>query len=278
MCVGAAHWDLVARAAVALTPGADVPGDIRCHAGGVAANVARFLASLGTPAALLAAVGDDADGAALVEELMGLGVDCAPIRRHAGQTDLYLAIETDRGVLHAAVADCRSLEREGPALVADLIALRPSCAVIDGNLPEPALAALSALKGTELAILAASPEKAARLRGLPLGPATRFYGNRAEAEALCGTAFAGTATAASALVALGFGSAVVSDGPAPAASAGARGSATRLPPRVAVQSVTGAGDMLAAAHLTALARGMGTRDALDFALAAATRHISGDIP
>jgi pseudouridine kinase len=280
LCIGAAHWDLVARAAAPLSPGADVPGEVRRHPGGVAANVARFLARLGAPASLIAAVGGDDEGAALTDELARCGVDCTGILRHPGRTDAYLAIEAADGALHAAVADCRSLERHGADLVAALVAARPARAVVDGNLPAGSLALLAgpALGGTELAILAASPEKAPRLRALAGRPGTRFYGNRAEVEAFLGTRLPDGASAASALTSGGFMAALVTDGAAPAAFAAHGGGVVRTPPPAALRSVTGAGDMVAAAHLAALARGLSAGDALEAALAAAARHISGDAP
>jgi sugar/nucleoside kinase (ribokinase family) len=42
--IGAAHWDVVARAAAPLAAGADVPGRVVRRVGGVAANVALGLA------------------------------------------------------------------------------------------------------------------------------------------------------------------------------------------------------------------------------------------
>jgi sugar/nucleoside kinase (ribokinase family) len=275
LCVGAAHWDVIGRAEAPLAPGADVPGHVLRRPGGVAANVARFLAGLGQPAALAAVIGADAEGAALVATLEAAGVDCARMMRAGTRTDVYLAIEAADGGLHAAVADCRGLESVGADLAASAAAAGGPL-VVDGNLPETALARIAKTRTVgEIALLAASPDKAARL-GAAAGPRARFYGNRTEAEALCGRPFRDSAAAVGALVARGFAGALVSDGAGNAAVAAPDGIVQRAPPRVDVRSVTGAGDMLAAAHLAALARGLGPGDALAFALAAAARHISGD--
>ena len=56
--------------------GSDTPARISMTGGGSAANTAAWLAFLGVPVTLLAAVGDDAAGRTLVEELAGAGVTC----------------------------------------------------------------------------------------------------------------------------------------------------------------------------------------------------------
>ncbi len=58
-------------------PGTDTAGTIVACGGGQAANTAAWLASLGTPVTLIAAVGDDAAGRERVAELTATGVRCA---------------------------------------------------------------------------------------------------------------------------------------------------------------------------------------------------------
>jgi sugar/nucleoside kinase (ribokinase family) len=117
-------------------------GRIGRQPGGVALNVALALAASGVPAALLAAVGRDAEGDALLAETEARGVDCGAVLRHDGPTDSYLALEDGAGEVFAAVADCAGLERAG------LDVLRPLAEgglerpwtgwiVADGNLPRP---------------------------------------------------------------------------------------------------------------------------------------------
>lgn len=64
LCLGALAWDTIGRCAVPVPPGADVPGRVRRHPGGVAFNIARGLARAGHRAALVSAVGDDEGGIA----------------------------------------------------------------------------------------------------------------------------------------------------------------------------------------------------------------------
>jgi pseudouridine kinase len=278
LCVGAAHWDIVGRTAAPLPPGADVPGRLTRQPGGVAQNVARALAAFDRPVRLAAAIGRDPPGDALAADLVAAGVDCAWLFRHGGATDAYLAIEGADGALHAAVADCDSLERAGEALLAPLLAAGwPGPIVADGNLPVGVLATLLAT-GAPLAFVPASPRKLAALAPLPIAGTVTLYLNRAEAEALCGRPFADSRAAAETLLARGAAAAVVTDGAAAATAADLGGVVSLSPPVVAPRSVTGAGDAFVAAHLAARADGLASALALAAALDAAARHITLALP
>jgi sugar/nucleoside kinase (ribokinase family) len=274
VCIGAAHWDLIGRAAAPLPRGADVPGHVEERPGGVALNVALALAALGRPVALVAAVGRDPAGDRLVAHVTARGVDCAHIWRHDGSTDRYLAIEDADGELHAAVADCAELEATGAALLAGLREARPDRIVLDGNLAPPALAALLAEASAPLAAVPASPRKAARLAPLLASGRASLYLNRHEAEALCGAPFADSRAAAVALRARGAVEALVTDGALPVTLTAATGVFMLAPPPVATRTLTGAGDALAAACLAARADGLDPEAALRAALVASARHIA----
>jgi pseudouridine kinase len=275
LVIGAAHWDVVARAAAPLAAGADVPGRVVRRIGGVAANVALGLARSGLAVRLRAAVGDDAEGAALVAALVAGGVAAVEGRR-AGTTDAYVVIEDKDGEVHAAVADCAGLERAGPGLLAQMG--RPGAVVADGNLTEATLDALAgAAPGAVLAFVAASPEKAPRLAGAVRAGRGLLYLNRGEAERLAGRGFGDSGSAASALVALGAERAVVTDGPRAASDADGNGCVTRVPVPTGRRSLTGAGDAFAAAHLDAVLGGKTAEAALDAGLAASARHIMREV-
>ncbi len=281
LCIGAALWDVIGRSAAALSSGADVAGTVVRRPGGVALNVALALAERRRPVTLLAALGRDAAGDALATLIAARGIDCAHLHRHDGPTDAYVAIEA-AGALHAAVADCAGLERAGPALLAALGDGRlpapwPGPVVADGNLPAPVLLALlrdPALAGARLAIVHASPGKAARLASVLAARPVALYLNRREAEAVCGAAFADSRAAATALRARGAAEAIVTDGAAPATAATATGAVTLAPAATTPRSVTGAGDVFVAAHLTACADGIDPTVALAAALEAAARHVT----
>ncbi len=282
LCAGAAHWDIIARTSAPLPPGADVPGRITRRPGGVALNIALALAALGRPVALLAAIGRDLAAGDLMALITGAGIDTAGLHHHDGPSDCYLAIEDRAGALHAAVADCTGLERAGLALLGPLHDRRLRSPwhgqiVIDGNLPAAVLHALltnSATTDAPLALVPASPRKAAWLAPLVAIRPLTLYLNRLEAEALCGRAFADSRAAAEALVARGAAEAVVTDGAAAASAAGPGGCLTMAPPAVPARSVTGAGDAFVAAHLAARADGLDREAALRAALAASARHIT----
>ena len=282
LCAGAALWDVIGRATQPLPHGADVPGRVVRRPGGVALNVALALAALGQPVTLLAAVGDDDAGDALARRLTAAGVDAAGLCRYAGPTDTYVAIEDEGGELHAAVADCAGLEAAGAAVLAPLRDGRLPAPwtgriVADGNLPVAVLAALvdGVSDPGSLALVPASPGKAALLAPLAAGRPLAIYVNRLEAEALCGARFGDSRVAAAALRARGAAAAIVTDGAAAATAATAEAVVTRVPPSVGARSVTGAGDAFVAAHLVALAAGRGPEPALAAALEAAARHITG---
>jgi sugar/nucleoside kinase (ribokinase family) len=289
LCVGAALWDVVARAGRPLGPGSDVPGRIARQPGGVALNVALALAARGARPVLLAAVGRDTAGEALIAAASARGVDCAHALRHEGPSDAYVAIEDAAGEVFAAVADCAALERAGPAVLDPLRDGRlaapgapwTGAAVIDGNLPAATLAevaALPALAPARLAFVPASPGKADRLAPVLAARRGAIYLNRTEAEGALGRGFPDSAAAALALRGLGLAEAVVTDGPAPASHAGPHGLVTRAPRPVATRSLTGAGDAFLAAHLAAVAAGRDPEAALAEALDASARHISREDP
>lgn len=284
LVIGAAHWDTIGRAAGSLLrTGADCPGRVVRRPGGVALNIAVALAATGKPVRLCAVIGRDPEGDELVRRIEASGIGCSGLIRTDGATDSYVAIETDSGMLLGAVANCSLLETYAVDLLEAGRALveRPGSGdvVLDGNLPEAALAPF--LSGVEapVSLLAASPAKAARLSRLPERHRITLYANRTEAEALLGSgSFPDAASAARALRLAGFVRAVVTDSTRPAASAGPDYLHISEPPAAAVLRVTGAGDAFAAAHIFALADGMDPENALEAALAAAARHISSDTP
>ena len=233
LCAGAAHWDVIGRTAPPLPPGADVPGRVTRRPGGVAQNIARALAALGRPVTLLSAIGRDRAGDELVADLAAAGIDVTALHRHDGPTDTYLALEGPGGALHAGIADCTGLERAGSRPPRRRLP-RPARLVLDGNLPAPVLAAFLRLPSRRsLALVPASPEKAARLAPLLAARPATLYLNRPEAEALAARPFPDSRAAAAALLALGAAEAIVTDGPRPATAAGPAGAVTLAPPPVA---------------------------------------------
>lgn len=288
ICIGSALWDIIGRAHAPAPHGADVPGRVTRRPGGVALNIAMNLRALGLRPTLLTVIGRDRDGEELIAACARMGLCTAHACRSDDMpTDRYVAIE-DAGGLVAAIADARALEAAGEDILRPLgdgalgTQARPWAELIalDGNLTAALLARIAVsplFAAADLRVAPASPGKAARLAPLLAHPRATIYANLAEASILTGSACRDAPAAAAALVACGAARALVTDGARECAE-GRRGTdiIVATPPAVAVTRITGAGDSFMAAHVAAEMRGAGRAEALDAALAAAARHVSGD--
>ena len=96
--------DVVLAPARPLESGSDVPGRVTLVAGGSAANTARWLARLGARSTLIAAVGRDAAGRALVATLEQDGV-VSRVRRVAGTRTGRIGVLVVPGGERSFVAD-----------------------------------------------------------------------------------------------------------------------------------------------------------------------------
>ena len=290
LCIGSVLWDIIGRAPVHMRAGSDVPGRITRLPGGVAMNIAMTLTRFGLRPAILTAIGRDTQGAELIQSAELMGIDCRFLYRSDDlPTDRYMAIEGANGLV-AAIADAHSLEAAGDKI------LRPLCdgrlgsvaapwtgpVALDGNLTQALLAEIARsplFAAADLRVAPASPGKAERLAPLLAQPNATIYVNLEEAGILCQRSFAGAEAAAEALLARGARHVLVTDGGKPAAD-GRQGAGVVIaaPPPVLVTRVTGAGDTFMAAHLLAEREGADRETALDRALAAAARYVSGDKP
>lgn len=280
LCLGAAHWDVIGCSAQPVATGDDLPGVIRTRAGGVALNIAHALAGQGLRPALLSAIGQDPEGAALVAWLDSQGIDTRFLHRPATlPTDRYMAIEGPDGLV-AAIADSSALEHESPRIIAALRAPTLQAwrgpVVLDSGFAPDTLAALAQScipQAAPLRLTSAAPAKAPRLRPFLQAQAT-FTLNRHEAESLLDRPLPDSVTAARALLNAGAARAIITDGPRAATDTDAARTVTLPPPPVAAQRVTGAGDTFLAAHLAAELRGLDRHAALSHALDAAAHHIT----
>ena len=286
LCVGSALWDIIASASATMVDGTDIAGLIRRRMGGVALNVAVALVQSGQKAALLTAIGKDAEGDALINALEAEGVDCSYVTRCDDPPDSYLAVEHPNGDIFAAIADCASLEKAGESILAPLFDGRLATGdtpwlgsiVVDGNIPVAVMETLAkspALKGADMSFVPASPGKARRMRSALKASQATLFVNLGEAEILCESKFADSNIAASALLALGAGRAIVTDGPNSATICTRQTSVTLTPPKVDSHSTTGAGDVFLAAVITAEQNPeYSILDALQSAIDASAAHIS----
>lgn len=287
LCIGSVLWDIIGRSERDMVKGSDMPGRIRRLPGGVAMNVAMTLVRFDMTPALLSAVGQDAQGAALLAEAEALGLITQHVHRPDDlPTDTYMAIEDGHGLI-AAIADANSLEAAGDAILTALLygplgtpeAPWGGLIALDGNLTTALLGTIAtspAFAVADLRVAPASPGKAERLLALIPHPNATFYVNLEEAGLLCGTRFTSSRTAATALLDLGVKRCLVTDGPDEASFAQMDILCTGHPPAVTTARVTGAGDTFMAAHIAAEHNGDEPMAALTSALAAAARYVSGD--
>ncbi|MDX6469914.1 MAG: hypothetical protein QOF75_1717, partial [Gaiellaceae bacterium] len=138
MTLGDVMLDVVVRLDEPLAPGDDVRANTRTGAGGQAANVAAWAASLGADTRCLAKRGNDAAGELVARELAGHGVELVgPVG--AGSTGVVVSLvgeegdrsmASDRGVapdfapdeLEAAWLECDVLHVSGYALLREPVA------------------------------------------------------------------------------------------------------------------------------------------------------------
>lgn len=287
LCIGSVLWDIIGRSASVMRQGSDVPGRISRLPGGVAMNIAMAAARFGLRPVLLTSIGRDPEGDELVSACQSLGTVTSHIYRSDDlPTDRYMAVEGANGLI-AAIADAHSLEAAGDKILRPLLggALGSEAApytgriALDGNLTRALLetvAASPAFARADLRVAPASPGKAERLRPFLTHSRAMLYVNLEEAGLLCQTSFDTATHAAAALIERGAARVTVTDGGRSAAEAGPDGIVTGTPPEVLVTRVTGAGDTFMAAHIAAEAQGADRQTALDHALTAAARYVSGD--
>ncbi|GHF53182.1 PfkB family carbohydrate kinase [Seohaeicola zhoushanensis] len=289
LCIGSVLWDIIGRSASHMRQGSDVPGRITRLPGGVAMNIAMTLARFGLRPVLLSAIGRDPEGDELVAACRGLGMETAHLYRSDDlPTDRYMAVEGANGLI-AAIADAHSLEAAGDKILRPLTtgplghagAPYAGCIALDGNLTRALLetiAASPAFSAADLRVAPASPGKAERLQPFVAHGRATLYVNLEEAGILCQSEFADTERAAAGLLARGARRVLVTDGGRAATEADCDACHSAVPPQVLVTRVTGAGDTFMAAHIAAERAGAGRAAALEEALQAAARYVSGEMP
>jgi ribokinase len=193
--------DVVLAPSRPLEHGTDVPGIVRLHQGGSAANTARWLARLGARVTLVCAVGRDAPGHALVAALQGDGVTVRAARP-AGARTARIGMVVDVLGERSFVADRGAADLLQPGHLratwfrgAGVLHL-PAYSLLGSPLGEAAARAIALARDAGAAVsvdlasaaplLAAGRQSAHRLVG-DVG-ADLLFTNAAEAEAFCGTA------------------------------------------------------------------------------------------
>ncbi len=260
--VGGANMDVVARSAGPMVTATSNIGSTHLTAGGVGRNIAENLARLGVPVRLVAAVGDDAFGDALLRTTADAGVDIRAVRRDAARTGTYTALLDDTGELVAAVSDMAAADElvlDSTDLVRHLTGA--AAVVLDGNLSTDAaraVAAAATAAGVPLAVEPVSVPKARRLSVLLRERVDWLVvtPNQDELAALTGRAHDEQEQAIADLHAAGVRHVWLRRGPAGSTLATAGEQSVDLDSLAAdVVDVTGAGDAMLAAFLAAWTRG-----------------------
>ena len=287
--IGGANMDVKARSAAPATPATSNPGNATMSPGGVGRNIAENLARLGTRTHLVAAVGRDPLGDALVRDTAAAGVQLDCLQRTETATGTYTAVLDHDGELIIAVSDMAATAELGPAQVdtaRDLIA-GAGLLVLDGNLAASTIGYahdVATAAGVRTVIEPVSVPKAATLAALPglFDPAHPLFAvtpNRDEVAVLTGLP-AGTdaelLAAAGHLHARGVQVVWIRLGHRGSLLSDADG-ITWLPAGEAdVVDVTGAGDAMLAAFCHALLDGADAVDAARFGHAAAALTVASE--
>jgi len=164
--VGGANVDIQGKSFAPFIPGDSNPGRIVRACGGVGRNIAENCARLGMPTWLIAAFGDDQDGAFLSDSCERIGIDLGGSLRAHAPTPRYLCALGPDGGLQAAVADMAAMELLTPEF---LETRRPyldaaDILIADANLPASSLAWLAAAYGRENRPGGGSQERGQRRR------------------------------------------------------------------------------------------------------------------
>jgi sugar/nucleoside kinase (ribokinase family) len=282
---GGVTIDRIARTDAAPVMGASNPGMIRRAPGGVGFNVATTLARLGVSVGLVAIVGADADGNAVLSAARDAGVDTNEIAiSPTAPTAGYQAVLDDKGDLILGVADMTIYEELDRAVLASAT-IGPRADdfwVIDTNFAPDALAYLvgeANARGRLLAALAISPAKAVRLRPI-LDRLTLLFANRREAATILGyeadQQSLSTSELAAELARQSHAEVILTDSGRPLHIVSGGNMRSFAPLTAKIGNVNGAGDALAAGTIYGLARGESLFSAIRFGLASAALSLESE--
>ncbi|WP_412543867.1 PfkB family carbohydrate kinase [Longispora sp. K20-0274] len=261
LVVGSVNVDIVVRATRRPGPGETLPADgIDWLPGGKGANQATAAARAGARALLVAAVGTDAYGDAMLRGLAGQGVDVTGCRRIEGPTGYAVITVTPDGENSILVPPGANRSLTGVDTVpADVV-------LAQLEIPLAAVLRAAAVARDNHARLVLNASPAAPLPPDLLAAADPLLVNAPEAATLLGRP---DGTAAD-LVAAGARSAVLTRGAAGADWADGDGSGHVPAGEVSPVDTTGAGDAFAGTLAAALAGGAALPAAVERAVRAGT--------
>lgn len=269
LCVGGANVDRKIQVLETLLYGTSNPAQSSQSAGGVARNIAENLGRLGCKTGLLTVVGDDQEGAWLLDYTKAFSdISATQTFTHAA-TGSYTAVLDQNGSMAVAFADmsiCNSVDwscidkKWGHFKSARMV-------VLDTNFPPDVLEKIIRRCEEENIPICISPVSSPKVKNLPgdLKGVTWLIANKDEAEALTGIEINSEGEyykAAEMILKKGVKKVVITRGDkgliyfTESNEAGAL-----LPPEVNVLDVTGAGDSLVAGVIYGELKGLNTDDA-----------------
>ncbi|WP_417670935.1 PfkB family carbohydrate kinase [Roseibium sp.] len=258
ICFGAVHWDVIAHATRTIERETSTPAQLVQKPGGVATNVARALARLGIDTTLVGAVGADPAAGAIRSALAADGVRHWLQEQPGMATGQYLALHDPDGSLAAACIDDQVLAAAPSTFFEDAAKTAHEDALwfVDANLPPAVLASLiERAPAGRVCADAVSVAKVHRLSPI-LAKIGLLILNRAEAaELTCAHPDTSSEDLASALLAKGPKTVIITGGKAPLHARTKDLQLTLPTPKADINDVTGAGDALIAGTLAAVARG-----------------------
>jgi pseudouridine kinase len=165
LVIGGANLDIKAKSLAVNHFGTSNPGTISTSPGGVGRNIAHNLARLGAKVGLIAAIGTDPQGEAVLEATRAAGVDVSRIRALAPATGTYIAVLNPDGELVTAMSDMRAAEMVTPDFVMqfEIDILAATFVVADCNLPLKTLEIIASVARNKLFIEPVSVPKSAKL-------------------------------------------------------------------------------------------------------------------
>lgn len=280
LVIGSAGVDIVGRLKNELRMGISNPAHIRSSYGGVARNVAENLARLGQPVTLISAVGDDAAGEDLIDELVDAGINIDHIF-HSDQhpTGSYLAIVNSDGELQVALDDMRASSQLTPGFMRERTHLfkEASAVFLDANLPKDTLRTIISLARHASIPICADP--ATSILAVKLRPYLKYLDmitpNSTEAAVLTDHPVLPSrrreaVQAAKELVAQGVGIVVVALAQFGVSYATSETSGQISAIRTSIIDPTGAGDALTATVLFGLLNQMNIDEAVRLGVSAAS--------
>ncbi|MEU0779988.1 ribokinase [Streptomyces sp. NPDC006173] len=268
LVVGSANADLVVRVERRPAAGETVLGsDLVVHPGGKGANQAVAAARLGARTALLARVGDDGHGRLLLDAQRAAGVDTVGVLVGGAPTGVAL-ITVDPSGDNSIVVSPGANGRLAPEDVRAAGSLFQASRVVSAQLEIPLETVVEVVRslaaGSRLVLNPSPP------RPLPaevLAACDPLIVNEHEARVIAGDDLGDSPEDwATALLALGPRSVVITLGVAGALVAERAGARVRVPSlRVAAVDTTGAGDAFTAALAWRLGRGESLSEAAGYA-------------